>query len=415
MPPWFRESLSSLGDALTGMFQSPCCSRAPLLRTPQSVCPELKSCTSLGTKEALAWLWTQIDAARKEMQGHMRAEAVDLYKRRWAPTLGKDTFVAMQFNMLAEGLSASPDIKPPFQSSKPSSWGGLDSVRSREVCLSWKLRRWRLLEEILRHDPDVLSLEELDHFSDFFEPALKAAGYEGCFLGKTSSPGLEFGYYSDGVGIFWKDAAFEQENVVVEGHFEDADGSRSNQVYLLVDLRHRLSDETIRVAGTHLKAKSGEVNERLRTLHVGQLLNALCREPEPRHMVILGDFNTDPFDVSGEHMARAVPAVLDSAAPKFLSAYPLPQSSEKGDYTTWKRRGTKEDRHVIDYIFHSPSLQPRALLGMPPAEAIDTNRLPGFKYPSDHMAIAAEFEFVNSKNESSCLWPFGRPGGRCHW
>ena len=34
------------------------------------------------------------------------------------------------------------------------------------------VRRWRLLEEILRTNPDVLAVQEIDHFHDFFAPAL---------------------------------------------------------------------------------------------------------------------------------------------------------------------------------------------------------------------------------------------------
>lgn len=39
-------------------------------------------------------------------------------------------------------------------------------------------RKWRLLEEIMRVDPDVLALEEVDHFADFFEPLLACLGYK---------------------------------------------------------------------------------------------------------------------------------------------------------------------------------------------------------------------------------------------
>ena len=41
---------------------------------------------------------------------------------------------------------------------------------------NWKTRKLRLLEEVLRHEPDIVAMEELDHFADFFEPALQKSG-----------------------------------------------------------------------------------------------------------------------------------------------------------------------------------------------------------------------------------------------
>ena len=73
----------------------------------------------------------------------------------------------------------------------------------REV-LNFGTRRWRLLAEILAADADVVALEEVDHFDDFFEPALKPFGYLGVFAPKRLSPAREFGYYSDGVALFWR-------------------------------------------------------------------------------------------------------------------------------------------------------------------------------------------------------------------
>ena len=44
--------------------------------------------------------------------------------------------------------------------------------------LDWSSRRWRLLEEILRHQPDLVCLQEVDHFP-FIEAALASTGYCG--------------------------------------------------------------------------------------------------------------------------------------------------------------------------------------------------------------------------------------------
>jgi hypothetical protein len=154
-------------------------------------------------------------------------DAPPLYSRHWlnystpaaASTVeypfNTPTFRVMQFNLLAEGLSAHPNNTPPFlqdtQGSpiKPSSCGGFecDNSPSRELVFHFhEYRKWRLLEEILRVDPDVLTLEEIDHYPDFFQPLLTSLGYKGLFQPKKDSPSTQFGYYSDGVAVFWKDS-----------------------------------------------------------------------------------------------------------------------------------------------------------------------------------------------------------------
>lgn len=109
-----------------------------------------------------------------------------------------------------------------------------------------------------------------------------------------------------------------------------------------------------------------------------------------------GDFNTDPFDIKGKHTAKAVPELLANTGMAEVgmalkSAYPLPVNEEDPRYTTWKLRGIKEARHVIDYIFYSGAVRPTEILQIPPPKAVDRTRYPGIRYPSDHVAIAAKF------------------------
>ena len=116
------------------------------------------------------------------------------------------TITVMQFNLLAEGLSSGPDAAPPFAAVRRSDYGGFDSVAQPELALAWDTRKLRLLEEILRYAPDVLTVQECDHFDDLLLPALRLAGYDGVFAPKRSAPGLEYGFYSDGTAVFWRTA-----------------------------------------------------------------------------------------------------------------------------------------------------------------------------------------------------------------
>jgi hypothetical protein len=71
------------------------------------------------------------------------------------------TFRVMQFNMLAEGLSAPTDCKPPFSTQtdgttpvSASSYGGFSDVELPDICFDFEeVRRWRLLEEVYVHAP----------------------------------------------------------------------------------------------------------------------------------------------------------------------------------------------------------------------------------------------------------------------
>ena len=68
-----------------------------------------------------------------------------------------NTIRVLQFNVLARGLSSPPNN------------GGF--LLSPVDCLDFEhYRKYRLLEEILRFEPDIVTLEELDHYDDFFKP-----------------------------------------------------------------------------------------------------------------------------------------------------------------------------------------------------------------------------------------------------
>jgi mRNA deadenylase 3'-5' endonuclease subunit Ccr4 len=110
----------------------------------------------------------------------------ELYSREWMPLtqVNPETFRVMQFNILAEGLSAHPQTVPPFPSSngedlEPSNCGDFDADPGEALVIFdfEGCRRWRIIEEILNVSPDILALEECDHFDDFFFPILESLGY----------------------------------------------------------------------------------------------------------------------------------------------------------------------------------------------------------------------------------------------
>ena len=83
-------------------------------------------------------------------------------------------------------------------------------VRCPEAALDWRTRRFRMLEEIARHDPDIVCLQEVDHFK-FLRKSLARLGYIGHFLPKPDSPCLYLDDNSgpDGCAIFYKQDKFD--------------------------------------------------------------------------------------------------------------------------------------------------------------------------------------------------------------
>jgi len=106
-----------------------------------------------------------------------------------------DSFRVLQLNMLADGLSGLRDDLGAFS-------------RAKAEDLQWDNRKSRLLHEIVQYSPDVITLQECDHYYDFFFPELSEKGYIGLFAPKPSSACLEVSENSDGCAIFLKKDKF---------------------------------------------------------------------------------------------------------------------------------------------------------------------------------------------------------------
>lgn len=378
-----------------------------------------------------------------------------LYNREWENKISNllqknNTFRALQFNILAEGLSADPKRQPPLANESNnyeiSSFGDFNAVENPTIVFNfYQFRRWRLLEEILRNDPDVITLQECDHYFDFFEPILNKIGFIGRFQPKQKSPGVKFGYYSDGVAIFWKVSVFQcveygkvmsyatpSPHIIVDLIFIKDRTTQEGAQNLNSNINHVL------VVTTHLKAKSSIENENIRLEQMKIILDhvkeycdnvgtstsnecdANANNNSIYSMLFMGDFNTDAYDVIKEHSgtdniedseikALVLPYLLSKQSPQtdmslwnnLVSAYPLydkhPFLDTNCYYTTWKIRPRGEVYHTIDYILFNPtSLNVLNRLAPPMWEEISRSKshCPDISYPSDHIAQCVDFQFI---------------------
>ncbi|XP_068126076.1 nocturnin isoform X2 [Hyperolius riggenbachi] len=282
------------------------------------------------------------------------------------------SFRVMQWNILAQALGEGKDnfIKCPIEA------------------LNWDERKYLILEEIVINRPDVLCLQEVDHYFDTFQPILSRLGYQCTFLAKPWSPCLDVEHNNgpDGCALFFLQDRFQLVNSAK--YRLTARSLKTNQVAIAEILQCKMTGRLVCFAVTHLKARTGW--ERFRLAQGLDLLRNLesLTQGAKIPLVVCGDFNADPTEEVYKRFA--------SSSLNLNSAYKV--LSEDGEteppYTTWKIRTTGECCNTLDYIWYSQhALKVNAALKMPTEEQIGPNRLPSFTYPSDHLSLVCDFSF----------------------
>ena len=332
------------------------------------------------------------------------------------PTQPDESVRILQFNILADGLSGLRSDLGAFS-------------RATAQSMSWDMRKYQLLHEILQYNPDCITLQECDHFYDFFLAKLSMYGYDGIYAPKPASACLEVSDNSDGCAIFLKRNKLRiasSETITYALSKKDVDDGISdvvramNQVGLIVTCdildkygNVRVSEDSgtrcpLVVCTTHLKAKKSEVGERYRLEEARQLMQGInrtmkgleaCTQPL---LVLTGDLNAAPHSLTTGYEAHAYRAVKEHALglrSLLNDDMGLPADDT---WTTWKARLKKGKEKIakncIDYILYQPprpgqgpGLQPTAVLELLREEDIGKDLLPNAGYPSDHVALAADF------------------------
>uniref|UniRef100_A0A8C9V6Y5 Nocturnin n=1 Tax=Scleropages formosus TaxID=113540 RepID=A0A8C9V6Y5_SCLFO len=278
----------------------------------------------------------------------------------------------MQWNILAQALGEGKD----------------NFVQCPADALNWNERKYLILEEILTYEPDILCLQEVDHYYDTFGPVLANLGYCCTFQPKPRSPclGVKENNGPDGCALFVRHSRFLLEESTCL-HLASAT-PLSNQVAIVQMLRCHDTGRRLCIAVTHLKACSGW--EHLRCAQGSDLLRALEEATEGTRIPLLvcGDFNAEPSEDVYRRFATSHLG-LDSAC-KLLS----PDSQSEPPYTTWKIRLSGESCNTLDYIWYScHGLSVDAVLDFPTEEQIGPNRLPSYNYPSDHLSLVCDVRF----------------------
>ncbi|XP_060740508.1 nocturnin isoform X2 [Tachysurus vachellii] len=281
----------------------------------------------------------------------------------------------MQWNILAQALGEGKD----------------GFVRCPMEALNWAERKYLILEEILTYRPDIVCLQEVDHYYDTFQPVMSSLGYQSSFCPKPCSPCLDVRGNNgpDGCALFFNRERFRLLDV---HHLRlSAMAIKTNQVAVMATLQCQVTGRVFCVAVTHLKARSGW--ETLRGAQGANLLQQLkailSTQQEAVPLVVCGDFNAEPDEEVYRRFLDS-PLGLDSAY-RTLSA----DGSTEPSYTTWKIRPSGESRSTLDYVWYTRNgFSVDAVLSMPSEEQIGPDRLPSYHYPSDHLSLICDFSFI---------------------
>ena len=286
--------------------------------------------------------------------------------------------------------------------------------RSPPEALKWSHRKQRILAEILRSEADVICLEEVDHFHDFFQPELSQRGFEGLYRAKDSSPCIDMQPNNgpDGSAVFFRSSKFslvEKKEIVLKG----PDGHDSSQIAVLVKLEPKSAADTPRqkkdgdreaesetcspkrkktehhltfcVAVAHLKAKTG--HDEYRLAQGKHLQSELASFAQGLPAVVCGDFNAQPTELVYQHFSS-------KGEMKLASAYTTANKGKEPPFTSWKFRPSKESKYAIDYIWYTcETLRVNGVWSIPTEADIGKTALPCLTYPSDHLAICAALQF----------------------
>lgn len=148
---------------------------------------------------------------------------------------------------------------------------------------------------------------------------------------------------------------------------------------LALTLQEKGSGREVVVVTTHLKARRGALLTNIREQQGGDLMTWVEQVREGRPVILTGDFNAEPSEPVLETLTSNVKTPLQSS-----------YSISDLEYTTWKIRDSGEEKHVLDYVFHSPDLETRQTLSMPDTREVSADKFPSLRYASDHLSLVTD-------------------------
>jgi len=309
----------------------------------------------------------------------------------------KNQIRVMHWNVLADKLAYGDLKKDGF---------GCEAAGKKHL-LDWEATRQPMIvSEVLRHDPDVISMVELDHFPEMLE-ALASHGYKGIWLKKNRD------FYADGTGLFYKTNRFKEAKKVQQPFLKNGkepEGKPADQIFCGISLENVRKEDDFSpflFAGFHLKSTKKEKGEQLRLDQAEQIIAIAEKEFPGMLRILCADLNGESLEQqTRDYTPQAHPYLLKQ---NHTSAYKDIQGNEPS-YTSWKKRVSPEKqdedgnplprkeetfKYTIDFIFKSLEIKTTAVLDLPSEDQfkdIEDILLPCHKCPSDHLMLVADLQ-----------------------
>jgi mRNA deadenylase 3'-5' endonuclease subunit Ccr4 len=147
-----------------------------------------------------------------------------------------------------------------------------------------------------------------------------------------------------------------------------------SQIAIIMKLRDTYNGYTFKLVSTHLKAKPGWEETRLKQCKA--IMDMIGQED----CILTGDYNDIPGSLFYQYLTKEC-GLIDT------------YKNEERVYTTFKKRETVVCR-VIDYIFYrSKTIEPILTIAAPDLKSLPDIGLPTEIHPSDHVLIGAIFDY----------------------
>ena len=363
-----------------------------------------------------------------------------------------DTFKAVTYNILCERYTSK------------QKYGYV-----AERVISWRFRKQLIFQELQDMDADVICLQELDRasYDDFFRKELSTIGYKGYYAQKSRAETIgDNAKFVDGCGTFWKDQKYlvlDSSHLVLGRKAVERPGAKAsadmlNRVWqrddiaTVVLLENRFTGSRLIVCNCHVYWDPLYKDVKLVQIAVMmEELNKLAdkyskhpaatnkkpswihddvadRETAPSleyssgsqiPLIVCGDFNSGPGSPVYDLMTRQI---LDAHHDDFVGrdygtlstggmshAFTLKSSNSLISPSPYITNYVPDFADELDHIFYSSkSLRPIGALG--PVEQEYLKRVPGFPnqhFPSDHLALMAEFKIEKHRNAQRVEADFG--------
>lgn len=311
--------------------------------------------------------------------------------------IGK-TFSILSYNVLADCYSS-----------------GMEKDVPQEL-LDFEYRSVIIGEEFRKLNADIILLQELDHFEDFYKIELEKQGYGLVLAQRPERPDYAIvGYKKEIFDLVSEDfISFDKDH----RYEKNLDFVRKNVAAVAV-LKHKESQKNINVIGTHFFWNPRQ--EHVKYFQMELMLKYIASKFKNDDMVIWGgDLNTKPGDNLIHYMKNRAPpeagniefysdVILKYQKEMFEEVEKISNKFEWGNsYENYgltvgdKNNGlpkwtnyTRNFKSTLDHIFYSKkTVVPRKVLKIPDEDEIKSIALPNEEHPSDHLPIMTVFEIL---------------------